>query len=174
MQPPHSICILVAVLALSGCASSPSSAPQLEEQPGRVGSGAKAVAKGAARGAKAVGHSLAEAYHGVTTGFEEPTGEATFGRYPKHYAGEIRKHFERFLGVSPKASYEFGRPVKGYINEGILLGGEIAWQGYLVDVEIETRSLIQTTRHGYVVRMRDGEVIEVHEAAKSGYLHRVE
>jgi hypothetical protein len=61
------------------------------------------------------------------------------------------------------------------MNAGILAGGEVEWQGWLVDVEIETPTFAgQKRSKAYVVRMRDGEVEEVHDARYAHALRRVE
>ena len=53
-------------------------------------------------------------------------------------------------------------------------GGEVDWQGWVVDLEIETRTVLGQPRTvAYVVRMKDGEVIEVIEKAHAGALTRV-
>ena len=62
------------------------------------------------------------------------------------------------------------------MNRGLFQGGGIAWQGWLIDVQVETASRFegQARTRGYVVRMREGEVIEVHNARYSAALRRVE
>jgi hypothetical protein len=133
---------------------------------------AVAVKDGAARGAEAVGESLGTAYQGVREGFEEPAAGA-YGPYPKGYPEAIRRHMLRFEGVPEDASFEFGQPEKGYMNDGILAGGKIEWQGWLVDVEVETETFAgQKRKKAYVVRMSDGEVVEVQDAAYAGVLRR--
>lgn len=135
---------------------------------------AVAVKDGAATGAVVVGESIGTAYTGIRDGFEEPAPDA-WGRPPSRYAERIRKHMIRFEGVSQKASFKFGKPEKGYMNAGILEGGQIEWQGWLVDVEIGTTSFTgQKRSKAYVVRMSDGEVVEVHDAQYTAALHRLE
>jgi hypothetical protein len=134
---------------------------------------AVAVKDGAARGAEVVGDSLGTAYQGVRDGFEEPGTEA-YGPYPKAYAEAIRRHMLRFEGIPDDASFQFGKPERGYMNDGILAGGKIEWQGWLVDVEVETETFAgQKRKKAYVVRMSDGEVVEVQDAAYAGVLRRV-
>ena len=134
---------------------------------------AVAVKDGAAAGAEAVGESLGTAYTGLRDGFEEPTSDA-FGRSPRNYAERIRKHMIRFEGVPDDASFQFGKPERGYMNAGILAGGKVQWQGWLVDVEVETTTFAgQKRSKAYVVRMTDGEVEEVHEAQYAHVLRRV-
>lgn len=170
-------CLLAAAAILAAasitCASSPSKAPQIEEKPAQWGEEAKKLGGAAVRGGKAVGNSLGDAYKGVTSGFDDPDEDA-FGRYPTHYAERIRKHFERFLDMPRNASYELSQPQKGHVNKGILLGGGVEWQGYLVDVDIALDSALpggDRVLH-YVVRMRDGEVIDVHDEHSVGVLRR--
>ena len=134
---------------------------------------AVAVKDGAARGAEVVGDSLGTAYRGVRDGFEEP-GAGAYGPYPKGYAEAIRRHMLRFEGTPDDASFKFGKPERGYMNDGILAGGEIEWQGWLVDLEVETTTFAgQKRTKAYVVRMSDGEVVEVQDAAYAGMLRRV-
>jgi hypothetical protein len=135
---------------------------------------AVAVKDGAAAGAVVVGDSIGTAYTGIREGFEEPAPDA-WGKPPARYPERIRKHMIRFEGVSEKASFKFGSPERGYMNAGILAGGEVEWQGWLVDVEIETPTFAgQKRSKAYVVRMRDGEVEEVHDARYAHALRRVE
>jgi hypothetical protein len=174
MVSPHTFSVALAALALIGC-SSLSGPPQETDQWRKEWKGRAARwAGGASRGASAVGSSLGTAVQGVRTGFEDPDA-AGFGPYPRGYTEAIRRHLVRFEGVSADASLRFGRPEKGYITQGILRGGAVVWQGYLVDVEIEHRSKIasQSRMRGYVVRLRDGEVIEVHNARQTAALRRV-
>ncbi len=60
------------------------------------------------------------------------------------------------------------------MNKGIFRGGGVAWQGWLVDVDVETVQSLTKHRAGrsYVVRIRDGEIIEVHQ--DSTLLRRLE
>ncbi len=72
----------------------------------------------------------------------------------------------RIRGVREDAGFSFGEPQRGYLNRGLLQGGGVAWRGYVVDVEVTARRGIsrQIRTIPYVVRIRDGEVIEVHES----------
>ena len=108
---------------------------------------------------------MSTAVSGVREGFEAPDPNG-YGRFPDGYARSIRHHLQHFEGVSKDASFQFGRPEKGYLNAGILAGGAITWQGYLVEVSIreEVRFESQARPDRYVVRMRDGMVVEVVEA----------
>jgi hypothetical protein len=169
-RPRHVIALLATVLA--ACASAPGQAPQLEDQPARLAQDAEVLAGKVAGGARVVGSSLGTAYHGVSRGFAEPD-HADFGPYPRDYARTIHKHFLRFEGTPADASFKFGRPVKGWLNRGLLLGGGVEWQGWLVDVEVDTSSLLTgPVQERYVVRMRDGEVVEVHDEKSLGALRR--
>ncbi|MGH0028809.1 MAG: hypothetical protein ACQGVC_03390 [Myxococcota bacterium] len=135
---------------------------------------AVAVKDGAAAGAVAVGDSIGTAYTGIRDGFEDPEADA-FGPAPKRYAERIRKHMIRFEDVPRDASFQFGAPERGYMNAGILAGGKVEWQGWLVDVEVETTTFAgQKRSKAYVVRMTQGEVEEVHDAQYTHALRRLE
>lgn len=135
---------------------------------------AVAVKDGAASGAVVVGESIGTAYTGIRDGFEDPATDA-WGRPPAHYPDRIRRHMIRFEGVPEDASFAFGAPQKGYMNAGILAGGKVEWQGWLVDLEVVTTTFAgQKRTKAYVVRMSDGEVVEVHDAAYAHALRRVE
>ena len=114
------------------------------------------------------------AMRALRDGFEEPDA-TNFGPFPKKYVGTVKRHMLRFEGVPDDANFQFGRPERGFMNDGILAGGKIAWQGYLVDLNVETTTFAgQKRTKSYVVRMKDGEVIEVHDAAYSHALRRLE
>ncbi len=125
---------------------------------------AVAVKDGAAAGAAATGRAMGTAYSGIRDGFEEPTADA-YGPYPKGFADAIRRHMLRFEGTPKDASFRFGKPEKAFMNAGILAGGKIEWQGWVVDVEVETSTFAgQKRSKSYTVRMTDGEVEEVQDA----------
>jgi hypothetical protein len=134
----------------------------------------RTVGAGTARGARAVGSSLGTAYRGVRQGFQDPANAAAYGPYPKGYASVIRKHMLRFEGVDERASFEFGEPVRSYQNKGLFRGGEVEWQGWIVDVSIHTTGAFgQPRTEAFVVRLSHGDVVEVVEAAYAGALRRV-
>ena len=166
--------LLGCLFLVVGCASSPE---EVEEKPdlgkGMI-EGSKAVGRAVSNGAAAFGRGMGTAYQGVRHGFQEPSGDAAFGPYPKGYVDLVKKHFFRVLRYPDDARYTFSRPQKGYMNKGIFRGGGVAWQGGLVDVDVETVQGITRHRAGrsYVVRIRDSELIEVHR--DSTLLRRVE
>jgi hypothetical protein len=131
-------------------------------------------ADGASQGAGAVGESLTVAAKGVAKGFDDPDAEA-WGGYPNEYPKRIQTHLYRFEGLPKNASLRFGRPMKGYMNQGLFQGGGIAWQGYLINVVVAIPSRFegQQKEVTYTVRMRDGEVIEIHDAKYTSALQRV-
>jgi len=86
----------------------------------------------------------------------------------------IRKHMHRFERVPETASFRFGKPERSYLNKGLLRGGDVEWQGWIVEVAIETTTAFgQPHTDEYVVRMNDGDVVEVLEAEYAGALRRV-
>jgi hypothetical protein len=164
----------VAALLLCACTSLEGTTAEEGTFTSDVRKGARTVASATARGAEAVGDSLGTAYEGVTNGFQDPEYGA-FGPYPKDYVLTIRKHMQRFEAVPATASFRFGRPERGYLNKGLLRGGKVEWQGWVVDIAIETKTAFGQPHTGeYVVRMNDGEVVEVLEAEYASALRRVE
>jgi hypothetical protein len=182
-----------AAFALGGCASSPAlpeeaggAAPAEAAYPDwrgdarRVASQAAHAASGAAgatwQAARKTGDALGTAAHGVRSGFERPADDADYGSYPSEYAGAVKAHFRRVLRVPEGSSFRFGKPERGYMNEGLLQGGGVVWRGYLVDVEVTKRAALfggEVRAQLYVVRLRDGEVIDVHRGAEHKFLGRV-
>lgn len=156
-----------------GCASLEAPTQDSESWKASWKQRAETLADGASRGASAVGESLSVAAHGVAKGFDDPKEDA-WGTYPEAYPRVIQAHLMRFEGLPKNASLRFGRPVKGYMNKGLFQGGGIAWQGYLVDVMVGVPSRFegQEQERSYTVRMRDAEVIEVHDARYASALHR--
>jgi len=159
--------------ALCACTSLEGTTADTDTWTSEVKEGAEKVGSATARGAKAVGHSIGTAYRGVSNGFEDPNSKA-YGPFPKNYVAVIRKHMMRFNGIEESASFEFGQPVRSYLNKGLLRGGDVEWQGWVVDVAVKTSSAFgQTHVDEYVVRMNDGDVVEVMPAAYAGALKRV-
>ena len=129
-----------------------------------VADGAVTGAKAVGRGAVAVGKATATAYRGVRYGFQTPESEREFGAYPKDYVQLVKRHFFHILHFPEDTRFEIGPPRRGFMNKGLLRGGGIEWQGYIVEVDAEASTgvkLQRISRH-YAVRIRDGGVIEAH------------
>ena len=167
--------LLVTLVLATGCASLEAPKEDTESWKTSWKNRAEKVADGASKGAQAVGESLSVAAKGVAKGFDDPD-ERAFGAYPAEYPRVIQTHLLRFEGIPKQASLRFGRPVKGYMNEGLFQGGGVAWQGYLVDVMVVIPSRFEGREKevNYTVRLRDGEVIEVHDARYAAALRRVD
>lgn len=159
--------VLVLALGPQGCASTADDPPDL-------GKATVKVAHAMKSGAGAVGRGMGTAYRGVRSGFAAPDGEAEFGPYPADYVTALKRYFVLALRYPQDTSFRFGRPERGYLNQGLFRGGGIAWQGWLVDVQVETRQRLTGHRasRSYIARMRDGEVVDVH--ADGALLRRVE
>lgn len=157
---------LLACLLLVGCASSPEDASQRPDLAKGMIEGSKAMGQAVVGGAEAIGHGMGTAYHGISNGFQEPS-DAAYGPPPRGYVDKVKKYFFRVLRYPEDTRFTFGRPVKGYMNQGLLRGGGVAWEGWLVDVDVETVQGLTGHRadRSYVVRMRNGEIIEVHKDA---------
>ena len=166
--------LLITAALLISCSSFEGTSAKVEDLGTDLKAGSRKVASATVSGAEAVGDSVGTAYHGVKQGFQEPDDRA-YGPYPKNYVNKVRNHMLRFGGVEKSAGFTFGKPERSYLNKGLLLGGEIEWQGWVVEVAVQT-----TTRFGqpqvdeYVVRMNDGEVIEVVEKDHAGALKRAD
>lgn len=162
--------VVLGCALLAGCTSLEGPTANVDTWKSTWKDRASAVAGGAADGAEAVGDSLGTAYEGVREGFAEPDPEG-FGAYPRGYAQIVRSHMIRFEGLSETAEFRFTRPVKSYSNKGILAGGQVDWQGYVVNAEVAAEGFAgQKRTKSYAVRMRDGEVIEVLDATYAGAL----
>lgn len=72
--------------------------------------------------------------------FDTLDPNAEFGPQPDNYEEKIKEHFQGILRDPQSAVYQFGEPQKGYANNGWALGGEVAWHGWLVDVEINAKN----------------------------------
>jgi hypothetical protein len=168
MVSPHTFSRLVLCwigAAALGCATYSEPALESEHWAEDVKSQASRAADATARGAAAASEAMGTAYQGVRNGFQPPDADG-YGAFPRDHAAAIRRHMQHFENVPATASFRFGRPEKGYVNKGVLAGGGVAWQGYLVEVEVLAKVLFasQTEPNRYVVRMRDGDVVEVLEA----------
>jgi hypothetical protein len=76
--------------------------------------------------------------------------------------------------VKQPASFQFGKPVRAYQNKGLLRGGAVDWQGWVVDLVIETKTPFgQPDTREYVVRMNEDDVVEVVDKAYAGAIRRV-
>ncbi|MCG8588326.1 MAG: hypothetical protein MJE66_03470 [Proteobacteria bacterium] len=105
--------------------------------------------------------------------YEEPTS-TDYGRYPRNYAKLVKRHLIRFMSFPEDAEYRFEKPQKGYMSKGLIQGGGVAWQGYLVDIEIVKHMwLDQTESKRLVARVRDGEIVDVHSDPEDPLLHRL-
>jgi hypothetical protein len=151
---------------LLACASASPEDPEYG-QPPDLAEATVAFAGAVKTGAGSFSRGMGTAYRGVRQGFAEPGAAAACGPYPEEYVSLVKRHFARVLRYPDDASYRMGRPGRGYMNHGLLRGGGVAWQGWLVDVEVETRQRLTGHRsaRGYVVRLRDGEVVDVHTDA---------
>lgn len=184
--------LLALLLALgTGCTSAPGAGPASEPEPvapdwrGDAAQAASQMASTTARAAGATwqaartaGDKMSVAADGLRRGFARPEPDADYGVAPgPDYATAVRSHFRHALRFPESASFRFGHPRRGYMNEGLLQGGGVAWHGYLIDVEVTRRSSLfgdAVRTQPYVVRMRDGQVIDVHAGAEHEFLGRTD
>ena len=103
----------------------------------------------------------------------EAAGLGQFSRLPAALK-VVLENMLRFEDVPDKAGFRFGKPEKGYLNKGLFRGGDIEWQGWVVDLAIESTTVFgQPHTDEYVVRMNDGDVVEVLEKRYSSAIRRV-
>jgi len=163
---PRSPAGWLAPLALAlGCANYSQPAAETEQWAEGVRETAGQAAELTAKGARKTGRAVATAVTGVRKGFDEPDPGA-YGPFPEGFARRIQSHMRHFGGASKKASFQFSKPGRGYLNAGLLAGGGVSWQGWLVEVTVQEDSLFasQARPRSFVVRMSEGEVVEVLEA----------
>ncbi len=188
----HTLLFLLVAVGL-GCASGPradgGAAARSESVPedwrgdaalaaSRV-AGATSRAAGATwQAARSTRQQMGVAASGLRNGFARPAPDADYGPPPAaDYAAALRSHFRHALRFPESASFRFGRPHKGYMNEGLLEGGGVAWCGYLIDVEVTRKSSLfgeALRTEPFVARVRDGQVIDVHAGAEHDFLGRTE
>ncbi len=165
--PRITLTIVLVGALLTACASTPeedAAADRTDLGKGTL-EASKAMGRAMKDGAKAFGSGVGTAYKGMRHGFAEPDEQTSFGPYPKNYVRMVKSHMIRVERYPETSRFKIGRPQLGYMNKGILRGGGVAWSGWLVDVEVETvQSLTRHKARGtFVVRIRDGEIIEVHK-----------
>ncbi len=177
---------ILAVTALA-CASDPDPGPEspppdwrgdAARAASRLAGGTSRAAGATWQAARSTGQQMGIAAGGLRNGFARPRPDADYGAPPAAgYATSLRSHFLHALRFPESASFRFGRPQQGYMNEGLLQGGGVAWCGYLVDVEVTRKSSLfgdALRTEPFVARMRDGQVIDVHTGAEHDFLGRTE
>ena len=73
-------------------------------------------------------------------GFETLPDGYNFGLPPSNIDQKIINHFETVLKDPSRAKYRIGTPFKAYQNVGLVGGGGIAWAGYTVNVNINSKN----------------------------------
>ncbi len=107
--------------------------------------------------------------------YQEPGPKAEYGTAPKHAVRTVKRHFEKVLRYPESAGYRFGEISRGYMNDGLARGGEVVWYGYLLELRVESKRWLakDLEREDFVVRFRDGEVIDVHRGREPALVHRL-
>lgn len=73
--------------------------------------------------------------------FAKPSPGTDYGPEPVNYEDQVKAFFESRLKDPYSAHYRFGgRAVKGYCNQGLAYGGNIAWFGWAVPVQINAKN----------------------------------
>jgi hypothetical protein len=104
-------------------------------------------------------------------GHQTPRHDAPFGSPPANYRETVQKYLEASLRYPPESRFEIGEPRRGYMNKGAFLGGEVMWVGYLVDVRVQSVDRGFRRSEGFVVRLRNDDVVEAHATKNLPPLH---
>ena len=100
---------------------------------------------------------------GCATGFKQPATGSNYGAYPENYETLVKQSFDETLIDPESARFRFLKPRKGYSNRGWALGGDVVWQGYLVQTRVNAKNRFggYTGFKSYVLMVRDGHVSRV-------------
>ena len=113
------------------------------------------MATATVRSAEAVGESVGTAFRGVTNGFEDTFRDRDrLPDAPRDYVNAIHNTWCASRASRRRPSFQFGKPVRSYQNKGLLRGGDIDWQGWVVDVAIPRIRSGKPHVDEYVVRTR--------------------
>jgi hypothetical protein len=69
-----------------------------------------------------------------------PAPDADYGAYPVNFEAGVRERIGSLLKDPDSARYQFGAPVKGYANTGLIYGGGVTFTGYFIPVEVNARN----------------------------------
>jgi hypothetical protein len=105
--------------------------------------------------------------------FETPRHDARYGNVPKNYSTPVKRYIQNAFDYPAVTRFKISKPRKAYMNEGIFLGGDIIWAGYVVDVHVQSVDSGLRRSDQYVVRLHNDEVVEVHSAADLPVLHEL-
>lgn len=101
-------------------------------------------------------------------GFQSPQPGADYGAYPSNYVDIVHEYFNQILKDPESARYRFDQPERGYMNHSLIYGGDVAWHGYLVKVDVNAKNSFggYVGYTPYIVKIRDGKVIGIHNLDK--------
>jgi hypothetical protein len=105
--------------------------------------------------------------------YATPRHDAPFGAVPTNYFREVTVHLQTHEHYPPDARFKIGNPRKAYMNNGLFLGGDIIWVGYIVDVHVQSVSRGFRRSDEYVVRLRNDSVVEAHRANDAPVIHEM-
>ena len=108
--------------------------------------------------------------------FERLPPGTDLGSPPVGYEDAIKKHFEKTLKDPESARYRIGKPIKAYANNGLIDGGNIAWRGYMVDVQVNAKNSFggYVGFKPYMVFFSGNSVVRVYEGSEHTLVHRLE
>lgn len=76
---------------------------------------------------------------GCASGPDIPNDDADFGPPPRNFQDAVLKRLTDDGKIASVASVRFGVPYKAYELQTFLMGGGVAWQGWVVDVSVDDR-----------------------------------
>lgn len=72
--------------------------------------------------------------------FARPDPAAPVAPPPANFEEAIRAHMMQTLFDPFTAQYQFGRPYRAYANNGLVYGGEVIWNGWAVDFQVNAKN----------------------------------
>ncbi|TQV61994.1 MAG: hypothetical protein FNT15_08210 [Sulfurovum sp.] len=80
---------------------------------------------------------------------------SNFASTPKDYKHSIQNYFA--LKAPTKKVYDFKEPIKAYKREGFAYGGNVSWQGWLVDVKVNENNIAKP----YMILFKNEQIVDV-------------
>ena len=126
-----------------------------------------------ARKTSIVALALIAAFSLGCANYETPRANANFGPLPKNYDNALKRYFQTQLEYAAESRFEIGPPRRAFMNDGWVMGGDITWLGYLVDVKVQSVQKGFRRSESYIVRIRDNSIVDVHPIANTPVLHEM-
>jgi len=76
----------------------------------------------------------------ILFGCAKPSVVADYGTYPSDYEELAKERITDKLIDPESARFRFGEPVKAYVNNGLIYGGNVVFTGYVVPVMVNAKN----------------------------------